>query len=144
MTSPNKSKRKVTTTTCTMNLTFGSATSPMMLSVIKVDKITIEIFAKLLEINMVASNRFGFSNNASNNLFELFLSFSMDSLSVGLREKKATSDPEINAEHKSKISMASEAPINLIEPPRLALCVRRIRTEICSKGSSKSSGFNEQ
>ena len=53
---------------------------------------------KLLDIRMVASNFLGFSLSESNNLLDMESSSSIACISFGLNEKKATSDPDINAD----------------------------------------------
>ena len=64
----------------------------------------IATFTKLLDINIVANSFFG----AAKRLFTLSWAFVSEALSVsfsvGLREKKATSEPEIKAENKSRIN----------------------------------------
>ncbi len=56
---------------------------------------------KLLDIKIVANKLFGFESSSLTLwlAFELILRFS---LSLGLREKKATSDPEIKAENNRR------------------------------------------
>ena len=56
------------------------------------------MFTKLLAIRMVANNFFGFAKSAAIVFPTEFLEFLASLISVGLREKKATSAPEINAE----------------------------------------------
>lgn len=66
---------------------------------------------KLLEINMVASNRDG---RLSNKVICLWVGFSLSSMVLilaGESEKKATSDPEIKAEHTSKSNKKMTKPI---------------------------------
>ena len=75
----------------------------------KADKITIATFIKLLAINIVANSLFGFCNNCKTSLCNLSLSIS--SISVGLNEKKATSDPEIKAEKIININIIANEVI---------------------------------
>ena len=59
------------------------------------------IFIKLLAIRIVASSFWGFSISRKISLF-FFVLLSFNSLSCfGVREKKATSEPEINADENS-------------------------------------------
>ena len=62
---------------------------------------TIEIFTKLLAINTVANSFLGLSISLTIRLLVgLFSSFS-SSISVGENEKRATSAPDMSAEHNS-------------------------------------------
>jgi len=64
---------------------------------------TIAIFIKLFDINIVARSRFGFSNNNRIFLVSLLL---LSSWILDLsREKKATSQPEVNADSIRKINI---------------------------------------
>ena len=74
------------------------------LLIVYVDNIIIATFTKLFDINIVANNFFG----ADKRLFTLWWAFDSEELSVsfsdGLSEKKATSEPDIKAENKSRIN----------------------------------------
>ena len=59
-------------------------------------------FTKLFEISMVASNRFGELSMRTIKPLFLLLSLFNSSFSVGFNEKKATSEPEMSAENKSR------------------------------------------
>ncbi len=68
------------------------------------ERITMETFTKLLITNIVPSKCSGFANKFRV-FFEEAVFFDFKFLrSVGEREKKATSDPEINAEQSKRIS----------------------------------------
>lgn len=60
------------------------------------------MLTKLLVIRMVASTVRGFSFSVSSRFAEAVDSSSSSAKSVGLSEKKATSDPEISAEEITK------------------------------------------
>ena len=64
----------------------------------------IETLIKLFEISIVASNVLGFSNNSKIVLEDFSVSLFNSSTSLGVKEKNATSDPEISAELISKIN----------------------------------------
>ena len=68
------------------------------------DKIIMATLIKLFEIKIVANNFFGLFNNSL--IFKwAFVSEELRmSFSLGLREKNATSEPEINAENKRRIN----------------------------------------
>ena len=71
---------------------------------IEANKITVAIFRKLFRIRIVASSFFGFNNYFS--IISKFLDFPSFKDSVFLlREKSATSDPEINADNTKHIIM---------------------------------------
>ena len=101
--SPNKSNMKVIITTCTMNPRTGAFEESIREVVIKLAKITIATFMKLLEISMLARRGSGFFKCSNANLLLLFPFSSRDSTSDGESEKKATSDPEISAEQANRI-----------------------------------------
>ena len=65
---------------------------------------TIKILIKLLAIKMVANNFFGRSNNVETRV--VFLDSSASFKTVFDNEKKATSDPETNADNRSKTKRA--------------------------------------
>ena len=80
--------------------------SAKIISPIEANKITIAIFLKLLATSIVAKSFFGRSRSFA--IIDMFLELSSNpvSISVLVRENKATSEPEINAEHRSnRISM---------------------------------------
>ena len=68
----------------------------------KVDIVTIATFTKLLDISIVASNLSAFLRRIKTSLLPFFLSFS---LFEGVSEKKATSDPDINADSIKSINI---------------------------------------
>ena len=74
----------------------------------------IATFTKLLRINTVANKRFGLSNNSIINWFILFLSSSIDLISAGENEKKATSDPDTKAETAKRSIIAKTAKDKVI------------------------------
>jgi hypothetical protein len=65
---------------------------------IKVERITIAIFTKLLAIRIVANNLFGLDNKSKTLVETLSLLLFKVSLSFASIEKKATSEPETKAE----------------------------------------------
>jgi hypothetical protein len=73
--------------------------------VIKLDKMMILTFRKLLDISMLANKSSGIVNKLRT-IFDLLVFFSTSTfVSVGVNEKNATSDPEIIAEqNKSTIT----------------------------------------
>lgn len=70
-------------------------------SPIEESKSTIEIFIKLLETSNTAKSLLGLFLNSDINFKTLLLDLEAFLMSVLESEKKATSDPEINAEPKS-------------------------------------------
>ena len=70
-----------------------------------------EIFTKLLEINMVASNFFGFSTRRAMMLPTADFPSLRLFTSVGESEKRATSDPEIKAEQPKSIRKTTNCKI---------------------------------
>ena len=70
-------------------------------SPIEESKSTIEIFIKLLETSNTAKSLLGLFLNSDINFKTLLLDLEAFLMSVLESEKKATSDPEINAELKS-------------------------------------------
>ena len=107
-------------TTCIRNpKTFASPKSMIEL-LIYAERITMETFTKLLITNIVPSKCSGFVNKLSV-FFEDGVFFDFIILrSVGEREKKATSDPEINAEQSKRISnritqtMITESGVSIV------------------------------
>ena len=73
----------------------------MKSSPIEESKSTIEIFIKLLETSNTAKSLLGLFLNSDINFKTLLLDLEAFLMSVLESEKKATSDPEINAELKS-------------------------------------------
>ncbi len=69
---------------------------------IEANKITIAIFIKLFKIRIVANSRFGFDNNLLINCKFLECPY-LENRVFWLREKSATSDPEINADNSKHI-----------------------------------------
>lgn len=67
------------------------------------DRITIPTFIKLLAISIVPNRWFGFFNSFNINALLVWLLLLKSSFSDGVREKKATSDPDTKAEKISKI-----------------------------------------
>lgn len=61
-----------------------------------------DTFIKLLAIKIVASKSFGLSNNSKIVAAYFSVSFSSPSISLGFKEKNATSEPEINADATNK------------------------------------------
>lgn len=72
------------------------------------------IFIKLLATNMVASNFLGRCNNLEIIRNILGLSSNPLSISLRVREKKATSVPEINAEHNNRIISKINPETNVV------------------------------
>ena len=68
---------------------------------IELDKITIPTLTKLFVIRIVANNSLGLPKSFKTDLAFLSLSPFSSSLSPGLKEKKAASDPDIRAEEAS-------------------------------------------
>jgi hypothetical protein len=64
-----------------------------------VEKMVMVTFIKLLVINIVAKNCFGFSRNSNTNLSERREEFSNSFMSFGKSEKKAVSLAEARAEN---------------------------------------------
>ena len=77
----------------------------------KVDKMTIATLTKLFVINIVARSLFGLSSKEVSRVLFRSLLFDKFSLSVGLSEKYATSEPEIRAEHAKSNNMTTKAII---------------------------------
>ena len=100
------------------------------------------ILTKLFAMRIVASNRLGFANNLDKTSDELTLLFSISSLSAGLNEKKATSEPEISAEQNNRISMITKETITAINVELLLTILEKVRPIIRSKGSSNTYEFN--
>ena len=71
-------------------------------------------FMKLLVINIVANNFLGSCNKASTFSFALFVSFLILSISEGLSEKKAVSEPDINPETINNIMRVRNVNISTI------------------------------
>lgn len=69
------------------------------------------MFTKLLAINIVANNFFGSINRDCMTLSLEFSDSSISSNCTGVSEKKATSEPDISAEIKSKTSKETLIPI---------------------------------
>ena len=69
---------------------------------------------KLLAINIIANNSFGFSSSFIAVSDALELVFSSSSLSAGPNEKKATSEPETNADMISKINKITNPTTKLV------------------------------
>ena len=106
MISPKSNNRKVTITMVNKNESqAGAKLKSSMASVKKVDNITIPTFTKLLVINIVASKCSGFFNKSSTCLLLLLFSIFKLSRLAGDKEKKATSEPDTNAELNNKITM---------------------------------------
>jgi hypothetical protein len=80
-----------------MNFNIGVDSKLKIESVINVDKIIMATLTKLLVIKIVANNLLGFFNNSFTVLYVLVSFFCF--IFFGSMEKKATSDPEIKAEH---------------------------------------------
>ena len=77
----------------------------------KSDKTTIPILIKLLLIKIVANKVRGISLSLIIRSDVLLFSCFRSSISLGDKEKNATSDPEIKAEHNSKIMIRIAAPL---------------------------------
>ena len=71
---------------------------------------TIPILTKLFAINIVAKRCLGFLLSLRTFLLFLCSSFSKFSKSLGDKEKKATSDPEIKAEQHNKSNKQITVP----------------------------------
>ena len=72
-------------------------------SLIDANRIMIAMFIKLFATNMVANNFCGFCRSLETISIGLDFSSSSESISNRVRENKATSAPEIKAEHSNKI-----------------------------------------
>ena len=83
--------------------------------VINVDKTIIATLMKLLAIRIVASSFGGSPNNSLTSSFLRDLEFLSSFLSEGLREKKATSAPEMSPEHSNNVAVDVKANIVLTE-----------------------------
>ena len=100
----------------------------------KVDTITIATLMKLLAINIVASSFLGLDNKF-NILFPLVeFSFSRFSFSETDNEKKATSEPDINADEITSVNINTKVSPNSKEKGWKA--VKKIFSEVV-KGNSK-------
>ena len=78
----------------------GMVDKSNILLIISLDKIMIDTFIKLLEIKMVANSAFGVANNFLISKWIVESDAFKISLSLGVKEKNATSDAEISAEKK--------------------------------------------
>ena len=98
--SPNKSRIRVTTTTCTMNCSVFELPKSIILFMRKAERIIIPTLIKLFVMRIVPRSLSGFDSisRASTDRFPLL--FSRSFLSFGEREKYATSDPDTSAEQK--------------------------------------------
>ena len=81
--------------------------------VMNVEIITILTFTKLFVISIVAMSFLGFSNKPSKVLDLFDLSCFKSLICDGLKENKATSEPEINAEINNSIKTAIKPIISL-------------------------------
>ena len=91
---------------------------------------------------MVASKRLGLViSELMVSLFRSF-AFSRNSLSLGLSEKKATSEPETSAEQTNSTSMVNNATVNSIDSVKENELESSI-VVIRSKGSSNVYSFRE-
>ncbi len=84
---------------------------------------TIAMFTKLLQIRMVARRMRGFSLRCKILLLLLVSSDASSCRSAGVREKYATSDPEINADimiNTSNNAMVNQAPVEPICKKKIA------------------------
>ena len=94
--SPNNNIKNVATTTSKINFKIDDEILLKMISPICVNKITIAILIKLFATSIVANNLFGVKRSFEIIfiwlLFSLFFSWDLD------KEKRATSEPEINPE----------------------------------------------
>jgi hypothetical protein len=90
---------KVITTTSKIKPNTGIAEKSKICELIYAERITIPIFTKLLTTRMVLRRLSGVSRSFRTFLALLDLLLLKLSLFEGLIEKKATSDPEIKAEH---------------------------------------------
>jgi hypothetical protein len=113
-TSPNKSIRKVTSITSTINFKNGESISSKRFFPTIENNITTPMFIKLLATKRVASSFLGFSRS-----FDMILVFAGFSdahwaKSSGVKEKYATSAAEMNAEQKSKIKMTIKPKSKLV------------------------------
>ena len=77
-------------------------------SLIDANKIMIAMFIKLFATNMVANNFCGFCRSLETISIGLDFFSSSESMSNRVRENKATSAPEIKAEHNNSISKSAK------------------------------------
>jgi len=106
MISPNSSNKNVTITIVNKNGTHAGVSLKLIIeSVKKLERTIIPTFTKLLVINMVANRCSGFFNRFNTSLpFFVFFVFRLSRL-AGDKEKKATSEPETNAELINNITI---------------------------------------
>lgn len=112
MISPNNKIKKVTTTTSKAKRIQPMVIWWKMYLPTEANKITMAILMKLLATSMVANSFFGRSN--SREMIWKAVDFSSKPLSISerVKEKKATSAPEIRAEHTSRATMRMIPTIN--------------------------------
>ena len=83
------------------------------------------MFTKLFAIKIVASNFLGLNNKDWIILSFEFSDSSISSNCIGVREKKATSEPEIRAENNNKTSNETISPINVTRSEILKIISRK-------------------
>ena len=111
--SPINKMIAVITTTWTIKPIMGKSEKSKHRLIMNVEIMIIATFAKLFAISIVASKRFGLPKSLM--IISLVLSFRILIFSIceGFNEKKAISEPDINAEHKSKTSISISATTTL-------------------------------
>lgn len=103
ITSPNSKRKNVMTTTSIMIFVVELTTPSGKSALDKYEaRIIIDTLIKLFAINIIANSSLGFSSKLSTVFEDLFFLFSIQSISTGLNEKKATSAPDTKAERTSK------------------------------------------
>ena len=96
---------------------------PVMRHVMKVARVTIAMLTRLLRMRMVANRRLGFWSSPIRARSPFRLDPFLSSRSDCLSEKKATSEPETNAEHNSR-TMRMIPPIARFPEMRVNMVVR--------------------
>jgi len=132
--SPKSKIKKVITTTSIKNPNNSLSAKLKVLLMKTEEKITIEIFTRLLAIRIV-------DRSSSLLLRKLSIIFSLSDAvldsnnfkSVGESEKKATSEPEINAEKNSKITIIMSKIVFSAPKPTIKLEENNGTTESSSK-----------
>jgi len=97
-------------------------------------RITMEIFTKLLLMSMVASNSRGWSFNCKIRRDDACFSSCRDAKLLCVREKKATSEPEIKADANNKTTIEEKAPkISQLNPGMNISCKKMDKSDSVSK-----------
>lgn len=136
ITSPNIKIKKVMTITLNRNSKRWLPEKSKSPSVIKADNITIPTLMKLLAISILANSDLGWSISFMRVCDFLFSSSPNSSKSVGVKEKKATSDPETKADRASNTQSNNRGKMS----DRSKSLIKERKTILGGSGS-KSMGF---